>query len=251
MPAGRGTNRKGKREGSAVSRISACKDPSRWHAVVINWLDRQRERLKEKREKENLPDLERLRGSNEPPPGEPLELRTRFLQELPIYLGRAEHSVPHANALVAYFYVATKKGQRVDSRVVDYIDDARERYCCDPRRNIKKALGLMRSRAGNPSGTSAKRRLSPEEGHIAIGQAVNEITSRRSGRGVRAAIRYVADTEKVSETLVKNEFRKLKSDRQERERLGAQRADRKLKSAADLFSNADAMTIKKRARQQK
>ena len=87
-------------KGRVVSRISACKDPSRWHGVVIDWLDRQRKRLDKERRKSGLPKLKRCLAKNDPLAGPPPELSRRFIRELPMYLelALAEHSVQHAGA---------------------------------------------------------------------------------------------------------------------------------------------------------
>ena len=187
-------------KGRAVSRISVCTDPSRWHGVVIAWLDRRLDRLKKKRKNSGLLELGRRKGSKQPPPGVPFVLKPRFLWELPIYLELAERSVRHANAIVAHFYTATKKRKRIDPRVVEYIDKARDRYCRDPRRNIAKALGLVRSGRGNPGRVPSKRRLTPE-GFIEAGQMVME--EIKKGKPENYAVDVVAEQLQVSPRTVR------------------------------------------------
>jgi hypothetical protein len=175
--------------------------------VVIEWLDRKSKRLDKKRKKDKLPKLRRRSTENDPPPDklpklkrQPNELSPRFLRDLPIYLKQAEHSVQHAGAVVAHFYVASKEGKRVDPRVIDYIDSARERYCRDPIRNIAKALGLVRRNRGNPGGVSAKRRMTPD----AFVEAREMVQQRRgAGFSEKRAVLDIAELFRVSERTIR------------------------------------------------
>ncbi len=194
-----------------MSRISVCTDPSRWHGAVINWLDRRLERVEKTRKKY----LQRTEG--EPPSGPTRELTRQLLRDLDVYLGLAKMPTQHtgdfettpipdavrvqyAGWIVAYFYAAKKNRQPVDSRVVEYIDSARDRYCRDRKRNIAKALGLVRLRRGNPGGVSPKRRLTPD-GFVEAGQMVLE--KMHKGKSENFAVDAIANLLNVSPRTVR------------------------------------------------
>lgn len=68
-----------------------------------------------------------------------------------------------ARRVLVYFYCATRLEHPLSNTVGEFIRQAGERYINDPRKNIRKALLLERSKRGNPGPVvSKKRRLTPE-----------------------------------------------------------------------------------------
>jgi hypothetical protein len=168
-----------------MSRSSPCKDPSLWHGVVLDWLTKQQKKLAVKREKS---DAQRLTADRPDLAGTPYVRSARFLRELPLHIERAKNSRESAGAVVAHFYAAMTGQASVDPLVVEYINQARERYCRDKshdrQRAIEKALGLSRGRRGNPG--RAATRLLTEEAFVEAGQLVMDIID--SGESVAVAI---------------------------------------------------------------
>src|SRR5688572_1875258 len=90
-------------------------------------------------------------------------LKSRFLFELDIYIELAKRgSTAHAKAIIVYFYFTSRSGKTVDSRVLQFLEEARQRYAADPKRRIQNALLLSRARRGNPGGAHGRHELTPE-----------------------------------------------------------------------------------------
>jgi hypothetical protein len=117
----------------------------RWHATLSKWL-----------EKRFAPSE---RGANRP--GVPN--LSRFLRDLDAIIAQAaDGDVTCAASIVSYWFGCIKDGSTPDPRVMAYIDAAGARYDADAeRRDIKRALLLVRRSEGNPGGVSAKRRATP------------------------------------------------------------------------------------------
>ena len=124
----------------------------------------------------------------------------RFIYEMPIYIKLARRSIQHAWAIVAHFYWAKARSD-VHPLALAYVNGALRRYCRSQRRDIGKALGLVRSRRGNPGRVpSKKRRLTPD-GFIEAGQAVLSLINR--GKAEHEAVDFVSSNWQVTDRTVR------------------------------------------------
>ena len=142
----------------------------------------------------------------------PLE---RFKHDLNarIALAIEEGDTDSAKAIVSYFHWAITAGATVDPRVLEYVKRAGERYAADPRKDIRKALGLVKNRRGNPGRiASGKRRLSP--GAFAeMGGAVLKMIE--GGKPEHEAVELASSEYQVTERTVRtalSEARQQKAD---------------------------------------
>ncbi len=177
-----------------MSRPSPCKDPSRWHETVLRWIENWR----------NRPAITAARFIKAEPSSP-----NYGLEKWPV-------SVEYAWSIVGYFYACVKKGLTPDPRAVQFIDDARARYCLDPRRykdraaSIKRALGLMQKR-GNPGRTSAGARNLSEVEFIKAGEQA--LSRMANGIGEASAVRGVAVDFGISERHVRDSVRDRQAER--------------------------------------
>jgi hypothetical protein len=114
--------------------------------------------------------------------GKTLALPRRFASEIDTYINIAESDdslrYRYAAAVLLHFYEREKSSEVVDPRVLDFLERARTRYYAAPKGNMAKALGMTRSRPGNPGPSAAPRQMTPE----AKIEAREEVRTR-SGKG--------------------------------------------------------------------
>jgi len=190
-----------------VSRSTARRDPSLWHCVVLRWLDRKSNRA----------------GLKPAPPVPPssrllLTLRTKagevnFLDDC---IERANRgSVENAREVVGLFRYSVRMNRGVDPRIEIFLEQARQRYSKDPKRNIAKALLLVRTVRGNPGGVSQKRRMT-SEAHIEAGQMVLELLD--DGMSEKFAVLTVKGIFEASERTIRKDAVEQRAIRAEEEK---------------------------------
>lgn len=124
----------------------------------------------------------------------------RFPHDLGTAIRLAQQgSIQHASAVAADWYVSVRDGAMIDPRVAAFIRAANVRYRADPRRDIAKALLLVRPKAGNPGGVSKKRRLTPG-GVTEVGLMLIEL---RKGMPEKKAVLTVKEIFGVSERTIR------------------------------------------------
>lgn len=183
-----------------MGKRSACKDPSLWHGVVLAWMRR------------------RHRGATCP-----VNFGARFLPNLDTYIALAESDHAEAwrfaSAIVAFFYWRTKAQRSVDPRAVAYIDAALPRYCKDKRRDIGKALLLVkRKNRGNPGRVATgKRRLTPL-GFLEVG--IEVLAAMANGATRSDALEAAAARWKISTRTAEGALAAAKAEKRDARQSG-------------------------------
>jgi len=165
-----------------MTRRSAAKDASIWGDTVLKWCGSKRASIS----RGFLMNLDAH-----------IDITNSLLTDEP-EIGATNS----ARGIIAYFCVTSRAGHAVDHRVLQFLEEARQRYSKDPRRDIAKALLLVRlGKRGNPGGASGSKKLTPE----ARTEAAEMVLEKMSKNGLREkrAIGDVADEFGVSTLTIR------------------------------------------------
>lgn len=131
-------------------------------------------------------------------------------REVDLYVRLARKGSPrHVLAILQYFAYVFEKSVPVDSRVRRYLDGARRRHRRDPRRDMAKALRLVRAHRGNPGRIPYGKRAFTEEEFVELGQMVVE--KQRMGWTEKAAVLESMEYFGVKERTAREAARAWKS----------------------------------------
>ena len=178
-----------------MSKGSALNAPEKWQKIVISWCRRN--------------GLEGL----SPIPSRRVVHDIEILASIAL-LGGAQQQ---AATVLSYICAASVARKPLEPGVLRYLEVTRERYCVDPKRNIGKALGLVRTTPGNPGRTHSAKRRNTSALMSEIGEIVRASTA--SGQYEKRIVWMLHKQYGLSERTIRIAAAKVRADRLERSDL--------------------------------